>query len=62
MYEYWMLTKEKVTKCKDCELRYICFDCRETARKYKNYLYATNPNCSYNPYSGKWGDFKDEKG
>jgi len=53
--KYWYLTKDKITKCKECELRYICFDCREVAyRKYGN-LYAENPNCKYNPYTGNWG-------
>jgi radical SAM protein with 4Fe4S-binding SPASM domain len=52
--KYWYLTKDKINKCKDCELRYICFDCREIAyRKYGN-LYAENPNCKYNPYTGNW--------
>lgn len=25
---YWLLTKDKVTGCSDCELRYVCQDCR----------------------------------
>ena len=29
LYEkYWNMTKEDVEQCKDCEYRYICFDCR----------------------------------
>ena len=30
---YWDLTKDHIDKCKDCELRYVCFDCREIARR-----------------------------
>jgi radical SAM protein with 4Fe4S-binding SPASM domain len=52
--EYWGITKDKVEKCKDCELRHICFDCREIARKAGGNLHATNPNCHYDPYSGAW--------
>ncbi|MBD3196380.1 MAG: hypothetical protein GF317_15080 [Candidatus Lokiarchaeota archaeon] len=51
---YWFLTKNKITKCKDCEFKYICFDCREIARKSKNDLYAENPYCSYDPFKGIW--------
>ncbi len=53
--KYWNITKDKVKICKDCELRYVCFDCREIAqRKNNGNLYATNPLCTYNPYTGKW--------
>jgi uncharacterized protein len=52
--KYWYLTKDKITKCKDCELRYICFDCREIAYRKNGNLYAENPNCKYNPYTGNW--------
>lgn len=52
--EYWHLTKDNVKKCKDCELRYVCFDCREIAYRKNNDLYEENPNCLYDPYSGTW--------
>jgi radical SAM protein with 4Fe4S-binding SPASM domain len=53
--KYWQITKDKVETCRDCEFRYICFDCREIAqRKNNGNLYAANPLCSYNPYTGKW--------
>jgi len=26
--KYWNIKKDDVTKCKDCEFRYICTDCR----------------------------------
>lgn len=52
----WYLTKDKIDKCKDCELRYACFDCREIAFREKNNIYATNPYCKYNPYKGTWED------
>jgi radical SAM protein with 4Fe4S-binding SPASM domain len=52
--KYWGITKDKVEKCKDCELRYTCFDCRESAYRATGNLFAANPNCNYNPYNGSW--------
>lgn len=53
--KYWHITKDKVETCRDCEFRYMCFDCREIAqRKNNGNLYAANPLCRYNPYTGKW--------
>lgn len=57
--KYWYLSKDKVEKCKVCELRYSCFDCRETAWiKSNGNLYAKNPYCNYDPETGVW---KEEK-
>lgn len=53
---YWEITKDKVEKCKECEFRYVCFDCREIARRQGNDLYAANPNCGYNPQTGTWSE------
>ena len=55
MEKYWKISKDKVKKCKDCELRYICFDCRVIACKKGGGLYAENPNCHYVPATGQWG-------
>jgi radical SAM protein with 4Fe4S-binding SPASM domain len=53
--KYWDINKDKVEKCKNCELRYACFDCREIAqRKSNGNLYAKNPYCNYDPFKGKW--------
>jgi len=54
----WCTTKDCVTKCKDCEYRYACADCRPLAQSqdpHKNWQ-ATPIDCSYNPYTGKWED------
>ena len=54
---YWYITKDKVEKCKECELRYFCIDCREMAQRESNGdLHATNPSCKYNPHTGVWQD------
>jgi radical SAM protein with 4Fe4S-binding SPASM domain len=52
--KYWTITKDKVEKCRDCEFRYVCFDCREIAMRKTNDLYGSNPYCGYNPYTGIW--------
>jgi len=52
----WQTTKDHVTKCKDCEYRYACSDCRPLAQSsdcQKSWL-AAPQNCAYNPYTGKW--------
>ena len=52
---YWYISKDKVERCKECELRYFCIDCREKAqRKNNGELLATNPSCGYNPKTGVW--------
>jgi len=52
--EYWSITKDKIEKCKDCEFRYMCFDCREIAYREKKDLFGSSPYCSYDSHSGKW--------
>ena len=54
--ECWETTKDHIDKCKDCEFRYACSDCRPLAQgsdPEKNWL-ARSTGCSYNPYTGKW--------
>lgn len=46
---YWKITKEKVDKCKVCEFRYACPDCRVLAMREEGTLTAPNPHCSYDP-------------
>jgi len=52
--KYWTITKDKVEKCKECELRYVCFDCREIACRKGDNLFSAHPLCSYDPCKGKW--------
>lgn len=54
LQEYWQITKDKVEKCKVCELRHVCFDCREIARREGGDLFSAPPTCSYDPYKGTW--------
>jgi hypothetical protein len=54
----WASTKDQVAVCKDCEYRYVCFDCRPlsegAAGGRADYLHAPYPRCTYNPYTGEW--------
>lgn len=52
--QYWSVTKDKVAVCRECELRHVCFDCREIARRRGGDLFAPNPLCRYDPRRGTW--------
>lgn len=58
--EVWQSTKDNVLVCQDCEYRYVCFDCRPISQAASNgvglYLSAPYPRCTYNPYTGEWGN------
>jgi radical SAM protein with 4Fe4S-binding SPASM domain len=49
---YWKITKDKIDKCKVCEFRYSCPDCRVLAIQKGGQLTAANPFCSYDPCKG----------
>lgn len=42
--KYWRLTKDKIEGCKDCNIRYICKDCRYIEMKLSGNLYG-NRSC-----------------
>jgi radical SAM protein with 4Fe4S-binding SPASM domain len=56
----WHDTKDEVLVCQDCEYRYACFDCRPlseiVAQGKARYVNAPYPRCTYNPYTGEWGE------
>lgn len=58
LQKVWKTTKDDVLVCKDCEYRYVCFDCRPLSESssdgFANYFDAPYPRCSYNPYTGEW--------
>lgn len=54
MQPYWTLTKDKINKCRNCEFRHICFDCREIAWRQNGDILCPNPTCRYNPFTGHW--------
>jgi radical SAM protein with 4Fe4S-binding SPASM domain len=54
--QYWSLTKDRVERCRECELRYVCFDCREIAYRATGNISGPNPHCTYDPRTGKWAN------
>ena len=53
----WNLSFEKIDKCKCCEFRFACKDCRPLATASKG-KYSKNPRCTYNVYTGEWDDYE----
>lgn len=45
----WNITKDNIEVCKDCELRYMCQDCRAFICDANNLL-SKPLKCTYNPY------------
>lgn len=56
MKQLWLLNHDKIYVCKNCEYRYLCGDCRPLAYGSTGDLLAKNPRCTYDPYSGEWGE------
>ncbi len=50
--------KNFITKCKDCEFRYICTDCRANLENPDD-IYSAPCKCSYDPYTGEWSEWSD---
>jgi SPASM domain peptide maturase of grasp-with-spasm system len=50
--ELQFISKDQIDVCKDCEFRYICFDCRA----FLTNNYHKPKNCKYDPYKGAWID------
>ncbi len=54
--KYWNITKDQVTKCKDCEFRHICTDCRAFLDTPKD-PYSAPLKCGYDPYTCEWEEW-----
>lgn len=52
----WNYDFSKINYCKDCEFRFACKDCRPLGLSAHNCMAEKNPRCSYNPYTGEWGE------
>jgi radical SAM protein with 4Fe4S-binding SPASM domain len=48
------LTKDRIEGCRDCEFRYLCFDCRPDASALHPDLFGKPWNCTYSPEDGRW--------
>ncbi len=51
--KHWYTTKDKVSKCKDCEFRYVCTDCRAYLEQPED-PYSAPLKCGYDPYTCTW--------
>jgi radical SAM protein with 4Fe4S-binding SPASM domain len=49
----WEITKNQIEICKDCELRYICQDCRAYTIDENN-KYSKPLKCKYDQYQAVW--------
>jgi SPASM domain peptide maturase of grasp-with-spasm system len=52
----WVINKDRIDTCKDCEFRYVCTDCRAYLQNPSD-IYSKPLKCGYNPYSGIWEDW-----
>jgi hypothetical protein len=51
----WLMRKDKVSVCANCELRYMCVDPR-VPKQRSDGSYFHESECSYNPFIAKWSD------
>jgi len=54
--EVWRIKKDEITKCKDCEFRHICTDCRAYLENPDD-MYSAPLKCGYDPYNCKWEEW-----
>jgi|GEM_PF-5991392 hypothetical protein len=52
--KYWLIKKDSIETCKECEHRYMCYDSRIPTQENNKWYYMSD--CGYNPYINKWVD------
>lgn len=53
--------KDHVKGCRDCEYRYVCFDCRPKAKGFAGGdFYAKPAYCGYDPHHGVWAQAPEQ--
>lgn len=52
----WHIKKDEITKCKDCEFRHICTDCRAYIENPED-KFSAPLKCGYNPYTCEWEEW-----
>ena len=59
--ENWLINKDKINVCRDCEFRHVCTDCRaftERTHSDANGRDLSKPlKCGYDPYLNRWEDW-----
>ncbi|WP_052600010.1 grasp-with-spasm system SPASM domain peptide maturase [Aureispira sp. CCB-QB1] len=54
--EVWNIKKDDIKKCKTCEFRYICTDCRAYLENPDD-IYSAPLKCGYDPITGEWEEW-----
>lgn len=54
--KWWFVKKDDIDKCKSCEFRHICTDCRAYLENPED-MYSAPLKCGYNPEIGEWEDW-----
>lgn len=54
--EYWQISKDQITICKDCEFRHVCTDCRAYIDNPSD-IFSKPLKCGYNPYTNEWEEW-----
>jgi SPASM domain peptide maturase of grasp-with-spasm system len=54
--KYWNITKDEIAKCKDCEFRHVCTDCRAYLENPDD-VYSAPLKCGYNPHTCEWEEW-----
>lgn len=54
--KYWKITKNQITKCKDCEFRHVCIDCRAYIENPED-QYSAPLKCGYDPKTCEWEEW-----
>ncbi|MBU2564106.1 radical SAM protein [Patescibacteria group bacterium] len=49
--KHWSITSGKIDKCRDCEYRFACTDCRVLSLKAGKGFYGEPQRCNYDPYN-----------
>jgi len=52
----WHVKKDEITKCKDCEFRHICTDCRAYLENPED-QHSAPLKCGYDPYTCEWEEW-----
>jgi len=54
--KYWDVKKDEITKCKDCEFRHVCTDCRAYLDNPDD-MYSAPLKCGFDPYNCEWEEW-----
>ena len=52
----WLVNKDCIAVCRDCEFRHVCTDCRAYVEQPDD-LYSRPLKCGYDPYANVWQDW-----